>query len=72
MRFQLTEEGASQAATVGQVQTLHNGEALQQVREAGIRDVPLRPQLLHHPSAYNIIELHIELLLNSDDREPST
>lgn len=57
VRFQLTEEGARQTVAVRQVQQLHNRKPLQQMRQACIRDVTLRPKLLHHPGAHHVVEL---------------
>jgi len=48
---------AREAGAVRQVQLLHDGEALQQMAEARIRDVALRPQRLHDPCADDVIEL---------------
>ena len=57
MRLQLPEEGASEALAVRQVEQLHDGEALKQVREARICDVPLWSQILHGVGAHHVVEL---------------
>ncbi len=48
---------AGEAGAVRKVQLLHNGEPLQQVAEARIRDAALRPQRLDDPCADDIIKL---------------
>ena len=57
MRLQLSEEGTGESPAIREVQQLHNGKALQQVRETSVCDVALRAQLLDHVGAHHVIEL---------------